>query len=141
MINKFEKSFGPPKRREGVKKDKLLAINFIYAAFKLLLQKCFLDYKKLKLLIRTRKATKEPWLSYQTDVPWTINLAIINISCGKWTEREFRFSKWERLPNFWMLRQCFGDAPTKRFHWHWLKYIQFYVSLCSRRVFQFSTSR
>ena len=57
-IDKFEKTFGPPERREGVKKNKLIAINFIYAAFKLLLQRCFLDYKHLKLLVRTRKLTK-----------------------------------------------------------------------------------
>ena len=94
MINKFEKkTFGPTERREGVKKNKLLAIVFIYAAFKLLLQRCFLDYKHLKLLVRTRKVSKGPRLSYPTKVPWTINLAIINISYGKWTEREFRFSK------------------------------------------------
>ena len=58
MIDKSEKTFGPPERREGVKKNKLIAINFIYAAFKLLLQRCFLDYKHLKLLVRTRKLTK-----------------------------------------------------------------------------------
>ena len=93
MINKFEESFGPPKRREGVKKDKLLAINFMYAAFKLLLQRCFLDYKQLKLLIRTRKVTKEPRLSYPTDVPWTINLAIINHLLRKMDRTRISFLK------------------------------------------------
>ena len=93
MINKFEKSFGPPERGEGVKKDKLLAINFIYAAFKLLLQRCFLDYKQLKLLIRAQKVTKEPRLSYPTGVPWTINLAITNLLLRKMDRTRISFLK------------------------------------------------